>query len=138
MPSKSLNRTLILYLAYAFLVSSICTVILLFIEYTPKARNGIEKFRIGATILNAVLWSLLFTVVGATSLFNFHLSVRRNVLISLLSFILLPFLVLIAVLSVVKVPSDIFGFTETGIVFLITQLFFFFRFRSCINLSFYN
>jgi hypothetical protein len=133
MDSKSLKRTLILYLAFAFLVSSILTILCLLIEYTPSAKNSIQKFGIGAMILNSVLWSLLFTVTGSSSLINVHASIRKNFIISLVCFVLLPILALIAVLTLVKIPGDVFGITEAAIAFLITQLFFFFRFRSCIK-----
>ena len=133
MDSKRLKRTLILYLVCAFLVSSILTIICLFIEYTPSARNSIQKFGIGAMILNSILWNLLFTIVGSASLFNVYDFVRNNFIVSLLCFILLPLLALVSVLSLVSIPGDVFGFTESAIAFLVTQLFFFFRFRSCIK-----
>lgn len=133
MVSNSLKRTLLIYLTYAFLVSSILTIITLLMEYLPSTKDDIQKFGIGALVLNSILWSFLFTITGATSLLNSHSLVRQNFLVSLLCFLLLPILTLIIIVCFAKVPQDIFGLAEAAIVFLIVQLFFFFKFRSCIN-----
>jgi hypothetical protein len=130
---KTIKRTLILYLCYAFLFSSVLSIFSLLVEYAPTPRNSLQKFGIGATILNCVLWSFLFTIAGSTSLLNVLDSVRKNFTISLLCFILLPLLELVGVISLLNSPGNIFGFTETGIAFFVTQLFFFFKFKSCIK-----
>ena len=133
MVSNSLKRTLFIYLTYAFLVSSILTIITLLMEYLPSTNHDIQKFGIGALVLNSILWSFLFTISGSTSLLNTRSFVRQNFVVSLLCFLLLPILALIIIVCFVKVPQDLFGIAEAAIVFLIVQLFFFFKFRSCMN-----
>ena len=133
MVSNSLKRTLFIYLTYAFLVSSILTIITLLMEYLPSTKHDIQKFGIGALVLNSILWSFLFTISGSTSLLNTRSFVRQNFVVSLLCFLLLPILALIIIVCFVKVPQDLFGIAEAAIVFLIVQLFFFFKFRSCMN-----
>lgn len=133
MASRSFIRTLVIYLSYAFFVSSILTIVCLLIEYLPSTKDGIQNFGIGASVLNSILWSLLFTITGSTSLLNTVNFIRENLIVSLLCFLLLPAVAFVIVLFFVEVPQDIFGFTEAAIIFLLVQLFFFFKFRSCIN-----
>lgn len=133
MDLKSCKSTLLIYLGYSFFLSSILGALCILIEYAPSAKHSIEKFGIGTTFLNSVLWSLLLSVTATTSLLNTYEPIRRNFILSLLCFILLPLIALITVISFIRVPADIFGFTETSIVFLIAQLFFYFRFRFCIK-----
>jgi len=102
-------------------------------EFALSAKDSIKRFGIGAAALNSILWSFVFTVAGSTSLFNQYESVHKNFLLSLLCFQSLPFLAAIITLFLTGKPSDLFGFTEAAIVFFITHLFFFFRFRSCLT-----
>ena len=119
MVSKSLNKTLIIYISYAFLLSSILTIICLLIEYLPSTKSDLQKFGVGALILNSVLWVLVFTVASTTSILNTYNFIRENLIFSLLSFLLLPHIVFIVFLCFVQVPQDIFGFMEAAIIFLI-------------------
>jgi hypothetical protein len=131
--NKSLQRTLILYLAFAFLISSVLTIIIILIEYNPSTKKTFEKFGLGVMVLNSVLWSLLFTVTGSLSLLNVYSSVKGNFLLSLLSFLLIPALLGFTTINSVERAEDIFGFTEAFISFLTVQTFLFFRFRSCLR-----
>jgi len=130
MISKSLKRTLFIYLVLAFFITSILTIVSLLVEYNPSTRHALQRFGIGALVLNSILWSLLFTIVGSTSLLNQYEPVRNHFLFSLLCFLFLPSLAVIITLMT-PYKKDMFGITEAATIFFIVQLFFFFRFRSC-------
>jgi hypothetical protein len=132
MDTKSLKRTLLIYLAYAWLISSVLSVIILLIEYNPSTKKAIERFGVGSLVLNSILWSLLFTITGSTSLFNVYRRVYNNFFLSLICFLLLPVIAATITISITK-NTELFGVGEVAIAFLVTQLFFFFRFRSCVK-----
>jgi len=129
---RSLKRTLLLYLACAWLISSVLSAIVLLAEYSPSTQKSIQRFGIGSLILSCILWELLFTVTGSTSLLNMNESIRNNIFLSLVSFILLPAVALIIVLMINQ-NIELFGITECSISFLTTQAFFFFKFRVCLK-----
>lgn len=133
MISMSLKRTLSIYLAYAFFFTTILTIICMLVEYAPHTMQALQKFGLGGLVLNSVLWSLLFAVAGSTSLLNQHDPIRNHYLLSLLSFLIAPLLVAVMTFVVVPHEDDLFGFSETAIIFFIVQLFFFFRFRVCMK-----
>lgn len=72
MDLKSCKSTLLIYLGYSFFLSSILGALCILIEYAPSAKHSIEKFGIGTTFLNSVLWSLLLSVTATTSLLNIY------------------------------------------------------------------
>lgn len=131
--NRSLKRTLILYLAFAFLISSLLSIVIMLVEYAPSTKKSFEKFSLGVIVLNSILWSLLFAITGSLSLLNIYASIKEKFILSLLSFLLLPTLSGIITINSVSKIEDIFGFVEAFISFLIIQSFFFFRFRSCIK-----
>ena len=129
---QSLKRTLLLYLSYAWLISSVLSAIVLLAEYSPSTQKAIERFGIGALLLDCIAWELLFTVSGSLSLLNVFEPIRNNFFMSLIFFMLLPVIAMIIVLMI-KQNIELFGIAECSITFLVTQLFFFFRFRSCLK-----
>ena len=130
MYKRSLTTTLFLYLAYAWLVSSLLSAVVVLAEYSPTTQKAVQRFGIGALILDCVLWELLFTVTGSLSLLNLHYTIRKSFLLSLACFIVLPVIALITLVLVSR-TTELSAATEAAIVFLVTQLFFFFRFRNC-------
>lgn len=132
MYSRSIRTTLFIYLAFAWLVSSVLSSVVLLVRYAPYTQKAIQHFSIGALVLDCILWELLFTVVGSCSLLNVYPSIQRNFFLSLCSFILLPIVALLIVLSINR-TTELFGASEAAIVFLVVQVFFFFRFRNCVK-----
>ena len=131
MISKSLQKTLLIYLAFAFFFTCILTIVCLVAEYLPLTAHFSQKFGLGALVLNSVLWSFLFTFMGSSSLLNQYESVRKHFLESLAAFILLPLIAALMVWILVPWAGDMFGFKEAAIIFSIVKLYFFSRFRSC-------
>lgn len=132
MYKRSLKTTLFLYLAYAWLVSSLLSAVILLAEYSPGTQKAVQRFGIGALILDCVLWGLLFTIAGSLSLLNMHYLIRKSFFLSLGSFILLPVIALITVLLISR-TTELTAATDVAIMFLVTQVFFFFRFRNCVK-----
>lgn len=132
MYSRSIKMTLFVYLAFAWLASSILSSVVLLVKYPPYSQSPIEHFSIGALVLDCVLWELLFTVVGSLSLLNVYPSIQKDYFLSLCSFILLPIVALIIMLLITR-TTELFGASEAGIVFLVVQVFFFLLFRNCVK-----
>src|SRR6476646_8924723 len=118
MYKRSLTTTLFLYLAYAWLVSSLLSAVVVLAEYSPSTQKAIQRFGIGALILDCVLWELLFTVTGSLSLLNLHYTIRKSFLLSLACFIVLPVIALITLVLVSR-TTELSAATEAAIVFLV-------------------
>ena len=130
---RSIKKTLLVYLAYVFFLSSVLTILVLLAEYTPFPKNDSKRIGIAALTLDSILWSLFLTIMGSTSLLNQYKGIREHFLLSLLAFLLLPSVSAIIILTVTGKTIELFGFAEAAVVYFVSQLFFFFRFRSCLK-----
>jgi hypothetical protein len=132
MDKRGLRRTLMIYLAYSLLISSSLAIVILLAEYRPSTQKAIERIGIGAIVLNSILWCLLFTVAGSTSLFNQVRVIQASLLLSFLSFTFFPFLAGFVIIKLSE-ENELFGFLESYISFLLSHCFFFLKFRSCVK-----
>lgn len=134
MSKEALRYTLLSFFGYALLSAYLFAITLLLVTYEPDVHKTSGKIGISTIVLNAAVWSLLFTIAGSFSLLNLRAQVRKRFILSFLSFLFGPFL-LCFIVMVSTNTRYLFGFSETAFAYLIAQNFFFFKFRSLLRVQ---
>lgn len=123
--AKALGKNLFL----TFIISSVLTFLAIRIYYSKEAGSLEGNQGIFIMILASLFWILILSILSLTVFLNLHDKVRKNLLLSILTFYLLPLIATILFYCTSEI-KDMWGsfFILTGFYFFI-QTCFFIKFR---------
>ena len=129
MNKKTIAQRLTKNLLFTLLISSGLTFLTVQIIYSKDAGSLEGNSGIAILTIAGVFWSLVLTVSSLTVFFNVNENVRHSLLLSILTFYLLPALVT----TIYYLTSDYSemwsSFFIITALFFLTQTFFFIKFR---------
>lgn len=123
------------YLFYSFFISFLSSLTYMLVRHQKYNETGFKQSLLLLIVLNIIIF-----ILSLTALLNTKLNIRRNWLISLFSFITLPFGFLLTLLILIidfdppqKRLEDYIFILHSSIIFCLALSFYFSKFRQTID-----
>ena len=123
-----LKKRLLKNLLFTFLLSSWLTILSLLVFYSHKIGSLEGNSGIILIVIAGILWTLVLSLFSATLFLNIIDQVRNRVLLSFLTFYLLPISMAIVVFIVGRLQSLWQPFLIVTLSFVLVQTFFYIKF----------